>query len=379
MKEPINLSDDEESLYGTEEEKPKARYSQKDISIDRLPTYRGGDFAKFYKEWTNAISLHGERSPREKLFYLPLAFAPNVRSLVMESVYSLNGETPNYELFVKSLFKIHGAEMQVEKTVSERLREIIENKKKGMISLTQYIGFFDMNYEQSRKKITELEIIKLFLEGLDHKLAKKITRKLTGPDRQSLENVFRWVNRFTIDWEGKRHEGLVFEDEEKETRQINNQWEKNSNKFARSRINEERNTSIPFKQRGCNACGKSDHTHGECPALRKAIIDKLIYRNDKGRLCVVATGGEVRRPFGETWIAYARKATEGKGRVVNRVIYQMEEEKESVLEINNLTQYQKSPAMEVREQIEKKISEKIDEALVTVPAKMLLDHPGILA
>ncbi|KAJ1500235.1 hypothetical protein HMI55_003984 [Coelomomyces lativittatus] len=108
-------------------------------------------------------------------------------------------------------------------------------------------------------------------------------------------------------------------------------------------------------------------------------MDKLIYRNDKGRLCVVATGGEVKRPFGETWISYARKATEGKGRAVNRVIFKEEEEKtDPMLEINNLTQYQKSPAMEVRERIEKRISERIDEALVTVPAKMLLDHPGIL-
>ncbi|KAJ1500051.1 hypothetical protein HMI54_011169, partial [Coelomomyces lativittatus] len=148
MEDRIDLSEDEHSLYGTEEEKPKVRYSQRELSVDCLPMYRGGDFSKFYKEWTNAVSLHGERSPREKLFYLPLAFEPNVRSLVMESVYSLNGETPNYELFVKSLFKIHGAEMQVKKTVSERLREIIENKKRGMISLTQYIGFFDMNYEQ---------------------------------------------------------------------------------------------------------------------------------------------------------------------------------------------------------------------------------------
>ncbi|KAJ1496872.1 hypothetical protein HMI54_014087, partial [Coelomomyces lativittatus] len=108
----IDISEDEDSLYGTEEEKPKVRYSQKEISVDRLPTYRGGDFSKFFKQWTNAISLHGERTSREKLFYLPMAFETNLRSLIMESSYSLHGETPNYDLFVKDLFRIHGVEMQ---------------------------------------------------------------------------------------------------------------------------------------------------------------------------------------------------------------------------------------------------------------------------
>ncbi|KAJ1496657.1 hypothetical protein HMI55_005908, partial [Coelomomyces lativittatus] len=191
-----------------------------------------------------------------------------------------------------------------------------------------YIGFFDMNYEQSRERITELEIIKLFLEGLDHKLAKIITRKLTGPDRQSLENVFRWVNRFTIDWEGKRHEGLVFEDEEKGTRQINNQWESNNKNFIRSRNNEERNIPMPFKKRECNACGQKDHVHNDCSALQEAILEKLIYRNERGRLCVVATGEEVRKPYGETWISYARNATEEKKINLNCIIYQEEEEEE---------------------------------------------------
>ncbi|KAJ1510715.1 hypothetical protein HMI56_006208, partial [Coelomomyces lativittatus] len=174
----------------------------------------------------------------------------------MELEYSLNGKMPNYDLFIKSLFKIHGAEMQVEKTVNEQLREIIENKKRGMISLTQYIGFFYMNFEQSWKRISELEIIKLFLEGLDHKLAKKIERKLTGPDRQSLENVFKWVNRLTIDWEGRRHEGLVFNDEEKGPRQMLNQWDSNNKNFVHSRMNNEKVLPVPFKKKECNTCGK---------------------------------------------------------------------------------------------------------------------------
>ncbi|KAJ1498279.1 hypothetical protein HMI56_005075, partial [Coelomomyces lativittatus] len=334
----IDLSEDEDSLYGTEEEKPKVRYSQKEISVDRLPTYRGGDFLKFFKQWTNAISLHGERTSREKLFYLPMAFETNLRSLIMESSYSLNGEMPNYDLFVKDLFRIHGVEMQVEKSISEKLKEIIDNKKRGLVSLTQYIGLFEMNYKKNMDRISELEVIKLFLEGLNHKLAKRVERKLTGQIRPTLEKVIKKVDEYTIDWEGKRHEGLVFDDEEnKGSRQVNNQWEGNNKNFVRSRTNEERNVQPPFRKRECNACGRSDHTHSECPGLRKAIIDKLIYRNDRGRLCVVATGGEVRRPFGETWISYARKATEGKGRVVNRVIYQEEEENKSVLEINNLT------------------------------------------
>ncbi|KAJ1498792.1 hypothetical protein HMI54_012366 [Coelomomyces lativittatus] len=209
----IDLTDDEGSLYGTEEEKPKVRYSQKEISVDRLPTYKGGDFSKFFKEWSNAISLHGERTSREKLFYLPMAFEEDVRLAVMESPHCLYGEQPNYELFVKDLFMIHGVEMQVEKSISEKLRDLKEKKRQGKFSLTQYIGLFKMNYEKDKERISELETIKIFLEGLNHKLARKIERELTGPTRPTLKKVIEWVDKFTIDWEGIRHEGLVFDDE----------------------------------------------------------------------------------------------------------------------------------------------------------------------
>ncbi|KAJ1497534.1 hypothetical protein HMI54_013544, partial [Coelomomyces lativittatus] len=131
----------------------------------------------------------------------------------MESTYCLSGETPNYELFVKDLFMIHGVDMQVEKSVREKLKEIIEIKKRGRVSLTQYIGLFKMNYEENQKQISELDMIKLFLEGLNHKLAKKVERKLTGPIRPTLLKVIELVDKYTIDWEGKRHEGLVFDDE----------------------------------------------------------------------------------------------------------------------------------------------------------------------
>ncbi|KAJ1497249.1 hypothetical protein HMI54_013786, partial [Coelomomyces lativittatus] len=213
MEVHIDLSEDEESVYGSDEDKPKTRYSQKDISIDRLPTYRGGDFATFFKEWTNAISLHGERSPKEKLFYLPMAFDTEVRSLLMGSRYCLNGKRPNYDLFVKDLFIIHGVEMQVERSVSEKMKEVIEKKKRGKVSLTQYIGLFKINYHENRKKLSELEIIKMFLEGLHHKIAKKVERELTGPVRPTLAKAIDLVDKFTIDWEGTRHEGLVFDDE----------------------------------------------------------------------------------------------------------------------------------------------------------------------
>ncbi|KAJ1497982.1 hypothetical protein HMI56_005279, partial [Coelomomyces lativittatus] len=299
MEGRVDLSEEEESVYGTDEDKPSIRYSQKEISIDRLPTYRGGDFATFYKEWTNAISLHGERSPKEKLFYLPMAFETEVRSLMMSSRYCLNGSRPNFELFVKDLFIIHGVEMQVERSVSEKMKEMIEKKKKGKVSLTQYIGLFKINYHENRKKLSELEIIKMFLEGLHHKIAKKVERELTGPVRPTLAKAIELVDKFTIDWEGIRHEGLVFDDEvvivgESNPTNMkinNNAWERNKT-FVRSRTNEERNIPMPFKKKECNACGKSDHTHSECSVLRKAIMDKLIYRNEKGRLCVVATGGE---------------------------------------------------------------------------------------
>ncbi|KAJ1506205.1 hypothetical protein HMI54_005263, partial [Coelomomyces lativittatus] len=78
---------------------------------------------------------------------------------------------------------------------------------------------------------------------------------------------------------------------------------------------------------------------------------------------------EVKKPFAGTWILYAKKATEGKGSVVNHVIFKEEEENISAFKIKNLMQYPKSIVMEVWEQIEKKISDQIDEALVTVPAK----------
>ncbi|KAJ1502502.1 hypothetical protein HMI56_002650, partial [Coelomomyces lativittatus] len=40
-----------------------------------------------------------------------------------------------------------------------------------------------------------------------------IEKKLTGPDSATLEDVIRWVDRYTIDFNGKRHEGLVFKEE----------------------------------------------------------------------------------------------------------------------------------------------------------------------
>ncbi|KAJ1502503.1 hypothetical protein HMI54_006763 [Coelomomyces lativittatus] len=84
--------------------------------------------------------------------------------------------------------------------------------------------------------------------------------------------------------------------------------------------------------------------------------------------------------IGDTWIQYAKKITEQNKSAINHISFQQVEveSKKQVTNIYNETSIQKSTTMLGREQAEKKIVEKINESMVNIQVKDLLQHPGIL-
>ncbi|KAJ1499673.1 hypothetical protein HMI54_011496, partial [Coelomomyces lativittatus] len=352
---------------------------RRELSLSHLPSYRGGDFLSFFREWEETIEIYGPCTEAEKLYYLPRAFSERLRAGIMKMPFSARGEAPNYEELVDFLFKLHDVSRQEKKSVYEDLREVINMKVKGEYTLVQYIVFFKSYYYKKRNEISEKEARTLFLEGLEPQLCRRIERKLTGPRMATLEDVIGWVDRYTIDCNGRRHEGLVFKEEAGNyTRTVREApIVEQRNAFVKNRHNGPRNIPTSILVRECNACGGKDHLHGDCAALRKAILDKLIYRNERGRLCVVATGGEVRRPYGDTWITNARKVTEEKKKAVNHI--SAESRNMEVNQVYNQERtYQKTGPIMARERVEQKIVERIENSMISIPVKELLEHPGIL-